>query len=33
MRGITGEHLFKYFFELEDAQFEDYKKIKERLKN
>lgn len=26
---ITGDHLFSYFFELEDQQYEDYKKIKE----
>ena len=28
---ITGDHLFRYFFELEDQQYEDYKKIKEML--
>lgn len=28
---ITGDHLYRYFFELEDQQYEDYKKIKEML--
>ena len=28
---ITGDHLFRYFFELEDQQYEDYKKLKEML--
>jgi Icc-related predicted phosphoesterase len=29
---ITGDHLYRYFFELEDQQFEDYKKLKEMLR-
>jgi uncharacterized protein len=29
---ITGDHLYRYFFELEDQQYEDYKKIKKMLK-